>query len=91
MGGGNARCIQVDVITKSELEGYKGIGAAICPGYHAQGSAVTAPQQAIAKLIQQRAQDLHVREVVVAAARGRGGAPLPRWRREVRLQQGAQP
>jgi hypothetical protein len=70
---------------------YKGIGAAVRLGNHAQGAAVVAPQQAIAELVQQRAPDLHVQEVVVAAARGRGAAPLPRWRREGRPQQGAQP
>jgi hypothetical protein len=56
-----------------------------------QSAAIVAPQQAIAELVQQHALDLHVREVVVAAARGRGGTPLPRWRQEVRPQQGAQP
>jgi hypothetical protein len=30
---------------------YKGIGAAVRLGYHAQGTAVVAPQQAIAKLV----------------------------------------
>jgi hypothetical protein len=51
-----------------------------------------AVQQAVAKLVQQRALDLHVWDVVVAAgAQGRGGAPLLRRRRqEVRPQQGAQ-
>jgi hypothetical protein len=74
---------------KSRGKCYKGIGAAVRLGYHAQGAAVVASQQAIAKIVQQRAPDLHVRAVVVAAAHGRGGAPLPRWRREVRPQQGA--
>jgi hypothetical protein len=76
---------------KSQGKCYKGISAAIHHGYHVQGAAIVAPQQAIAKLVQQCAPDLHVQEVLVAAVCGRGGAPLPRWWREVRPQQGVQP
>jgi hypothetical protein len=93
MSGG----VQVTVIANAgecvEYDPCEGVGAAVCLGYHAQGAATVAVQQAVAKLLQQRAPDLHVREVIVAAgAQGRGGAPLLRWRRqEVRPQQGAQP
>jgi hypothetical protein len=49
------------------------------------------PQQAIAELVQQCALDLHIQEVVVAVARGRGGASPPRRWQEVWPQQGMQP
>ncbi len=51
-GGVDSGCVQVDVITKTrenvEYDLYKGIGATVCLGYHAQGAAVVVPQQAIA-------------------------------------------
>jgi hypothetical protein len=59
----------------SSIIPHEGVSTAVCLGYHAQGAAIVAVQQAVAELVQQRTPDLHVREVVVAAgARGRGGA-----------------
>jgi hypothetical protein len=79
-----------------EYDPHEGIGADVCLGYHVQGAAIVAVQQAVAELVQMCTSDLHVREVVVvvvaAGARGWGGTPLlRRWRREVGPQQGAQP
>jgi hypothetical protein len=67
VGGGDTGFVQVDVIAKAEdctkYDHHKGIEAAICLRYHVQGAAIMVPWQAIAKLVQQRALDLHIRDV----------------------------
>jgi hypothetical protein len=75
------RVTAINVVAKArervKYDPHEGVSAAVGTGYHVQGDAVVAPQQAIAKLVQMRAPDLHVQEAVAAAAHGRGRTPSP--------------